>query len=335
MRPLDAIVCIGRYSPFTAAQRAVVAQALIRAERVIVVVGAARRPRTIAHPFTAAERIEMVAAAFEPADRARIACGAVVDALYNDAQWVRAVQAEVARLAGGATRIGLIAAACHLAKFPQWEAVGTLDESASGILPRYLGTPDDPHARTAIEQAVPLGVGGWLDRFRASEAFAKLVREYAFIGDYKAAWKLAPYPPVYVTVDAAIVHSGHLLLIRRGRDPGQGLWALPGGFLDQEERIFDACIRELREETRLAIPAEVLRGALRESHVFDHPRRSLRGRTITHAFCFVFAGGPLPAVTPDDDADAARWVPLDELVALSELLFDDHYDIATYFLGRI
>ncbi len=73
--------------------------------------------------------------------------------------------------------------------------------------------------------------------------------------------------------------------------------------------------------------------------MFDHPHRSLRGRTITHAFCFVFPGGPLPAVSPDDDADGdgdgARWVPLAEFAEMPELLFDDHYDIGMYFLGRI
>jgi bifunctional NMN adenylyltransferase/nudix hydrolase len=58
--------------------------------------------------------------------------------------------------------------------------------------------------------------------------FAQLKAEAEFIAGYRKAWS-APYPVTFVTVDAVVVHSGHLLLVRRRSEPGRGLWALPGG----------------------------------------------------------------------------------------------------------
>jgi bifunctional NMN adenylyltransferase/nudix hydrolase len=124
-----------------------------------------------------------------------------------------------------------------------------------------------------------------------------------------------------------------VLLVKRKAQPGRGLWALPGGFLGENETLKDAALRELREETRLKIPAPVLRGSLRGESVFDHPDRSLRGRTVTHAFYFEFPSGPLPAVRGADDAARARWVPISEIQAMRSSLFEDHFFILEHFLG--
>ncbi len=144
--------------------------------------------------------------------------------------------------------------------------------------------------------------------------------------------KQAPYPPTFVTADAVVVHSGHVCGCVAA--PGKGLWALPGGFVGQHESILDACLRELREETRLKIPVPVLKGSLKNRHVFDHPERSLRGRTITHAFHFEFVFGELPEVRGGDDTDKARWVPVSEVLGMGPKLFEDHLHLLEFFLGR-
>jgi bifunctional NMN adenylyltransferase/nudix hydrolase len=122
-------------------------------------------------------------------------------------------------------------------------------------------------------------------------------------------------------------------MIKRRASPGKGLWAAPGGFLNQAERIEDAAIRELREETKIKVPAPVLRGNIKASHVFDAPNRSLRGRTITHAYLIELPAGELPKVKGGDDAEKAKWIPLNELD--ESVCFEDHYAIVQYFLGKI
>ncbi len=112
----------------------------------------------------------------------------------------------------------------------------------------------------------------------------------------------APYPPVFVTVDALLRCQGRVLLIRRGHAPGKGLWALPGGFVEPNDTLWQSCLRELQEETHCTLPEERLRAALRGQQVFDHPQRSLRGRVITQAYFIDLGNDTLPEVLGGDDA---------------------------------
>jgi bifunctional NMN adenylyltransferase/nudix hydrolase len=125
-----------------------------------------------------------------------------------------------------------------------------------------------------------------------------------------------------------------VLLVRRGSEPGKGLWALPGGFLDRCETLLSAALRELREETELDLPPAALLAALKDRAVFDHPDRSLRGRTITHAFHFDFPDGELPPVAGADDAETARWIALGEALEMEEQFFEDHFHILRHFVNR-
>ena len=155
--------------------------------------------------------------------------------------------------------------------------------------------------------------------------------EYQMIKKYKEAWKAAPFPPTFMTVDAVVVQSGHILLVKRGDMPGKGLWALPGGFLNQEETMLDGAIRELKEETKIKVPVPVLKGSIKGSKTFDAPNRSSRGRTITQAFFIDLGVGDLPKVKGSDDAEKAFWVPFNKVK--QEKMFEDHFAIIDYFLN--
>jgi len=150
---------------------------------------------------------------------------------------------------------------------------------------------------------------------------------------YQAEWASAPYPPVFVTVDAVVKCAGRVLLIQRGRAPGRGLWAVPGGFIEQRETAYQSCLRELKEETHLTLLDLTMRRSLVEAAVFDHPDRSLRGRTITHAHYFDLGERELPEVQADDDAQAVEWVPVEKLLSLEDQFHDDHFHMLDHFLG--
>jgi len=109
------------------------------------------------------------------------------------------------------------------------------------------------------------------------------------------------------------------------------LWALPGGFLNQEETMLDGCIRELKEETKIKLPVPVLKGSIKESKTFDAPNRSARGRTITQAFFIDLGVGELPKVKGSDDAAKAFWVPFNKVK--QEKMFEDHFHIIDNFIN--
>ncbi|PKQ19465.1 MAG: NUDIX hydrolase [Actinobacteria bacterium HGW-Actinobacteria-6] len=123
------------------------------------------------------------------------------------------------------------------------------------------------------------------------------------------------YEKPALTSDTVVVRrasSGReVLLIRRGREPFAGAWALPGGFIEPFERPEDAARRELAEETGL-----VLTSPLALIGVYGERGRDPRGWTVSAAYV-ALVGGDAPAVLGGDDADEARWFAADELPALA------------------
>lgn len=120
-----------------------------------------------------------------------------------------------------------------------------------------------------------------------------------------------------LAVDAALLKGSEILLIRRGRDPFKGKWALPGGFLEVGERAEDGARRELLEETGLKGDVVDLLG------VWSDPGRDPRGHIVTVAFVAKVAGIVDVRPAAGDDAAEARWFDLD---APPEMAFD-HLDM--------
>jgi 8-oxo-dGTP diphosphatase len=112
------------------------------------------------------------------------------------------------------------------------------------------------------------------------------------------------YPRPAVTVDLAAFTlfdaELRVLLIRRKDDPFSGRWALPGGFLEIDEPIEAAARRELREETRFAVP-----GPVHLIGVFGDPGRDPRGRTISLVHAAVVRHSRAHVAGGDDAAEAA------------------------------
>jgi bifunctional NMN adenylyltransferase/nudix hydrolase len=183
---------------------------------------------------------------------------------------------------------------------------------------------------------LPWGVTMFLQSWKSSALYAKLADEHNFIKEYKKTASVYPWPITYVTTDVVVEKNVHVLLVRRKFNPGKGLLALPGGFISQTETIIESAFRELKEETRILVPKEELMKYVVDQHVFDHPQRSERGRTITHAFCVKLPnGGPLPHIKGSDDAERAIWMPLTDLFIKESEFYEDHCHIIEFFTRKL
>ena len=336
----DVAVLIGRFQPFHRGHADLLALALASAPTVVLVLGSAYHARSAKNPFTWQERAAMIGATLDEADRARVQFAPLRDH-YDDQRWSAEVRACVARLAPQAARVALIghfkdASSYYLNHFPQWQLVAADAERAvdATSIRRILYEAEDVDVSLSVlDELAPRAVRQYLRAWTMLPHFGALALEHAQVARYKAAWKGAPYSPIFSTVDALVRINDHVLLIQRGGFPGKGLWALPGGFVEQRERLLQAALRELGEETRLGMLDSMLEGALVAVKVFDHPDRSQRGRTITHAHYFALTLEQLPSVEAADDAARVAWVPIDALMSMEEEFFEDHFHMLDTFLG--
>lgn len=138
-----------------------------------------------------------------------------------------------------------------------------------------------------------------------------------------------PYPRPALTADIVAVRGGadsrEVLLIRRGHEPFRGLWALPGGFVEEWELPEWAARREFAEEVGSAWS-----GPLVLVGVFSKRGRDPRGWTVAAAY-LALVGSHEIELSPGDDADEAAWFPVD---ALPPVAFD-HDEIVAAALGMI
>ena len=123
---------------------------------------------------------------------------------------------------------------------------------------------------------------------------------------------------IFVTVDAVIVKKttdNQLLLIKRKNEPFQNCWALPGGFVEENEDLELAAKRELEEETQIKIDS------LQQIGAFGKPFRDPRGHMISVAYFGEVSENTIAIAS--DDAKEVAWFPINELPNLAF----DHQEI--------
>ena len=332
----DTLVLIGRFQPLHNAHLEIIKRATALTDQLVIVTGSAAQPRTYKNPFTSFERERMI----------KLAAGSLalniyvepnIDTIYNDQAWAVRVQAIVAKHAKDG-KVGIIGhkkdeSSFYLDMFPQWEYENVEKiEPLSAVNIRDLYFRRDVNMKF-IQGVVPVTTFDFLIKFKDTAEYEQIIKEREFVEKYRQQYASLPYPPIFSTADAVVIQSGHVLMIRRRAEPGKGLWALPGGYVNAntDKSVEAAMLRELREETQIKVPAPVLKGNIVRSRVFDAVDRSPRGRIITHAFHIQLPDGELPKIKGSDDADKARWVPIAEVK--SEETFEDHYEIIQHFLG--
>ena len=132
------------------------------------------------------------------------------------------------------------------------------------------------------------------------------------------------YPRAALTVDAIVFYQTEnktsVLLIERGREPYKNKWALPGGFIEMDETLEKACIRELQEETGLRVEK------MKQFRAYDAVDRDPRHRTISVVYAVELENEK--PVKGSDDASRAAWFSIDEL---PELAFDHGQILSDFF----
>ena len=322
---------------------------------------------------------------------------ALRDQPYNDAKWMQSVQelvddtikesgwkrSDVEVALTGSDRDD---STWYLNSFPQYindlkPAIPPGEGMCATTLRHRLF--NDEHSKQEWPD-VPKTTYDFLTKFVKTDAFKTLQEEYKFNIKYKNphlplvnaikalipnmfhnkldeivnAWLAKQYDRTYVTADACIIQSGHVLVVRRGALPGKGLIALPGGFVKANQTLLDAAVIEPIEETGIRLAEgknwlrstiAILKGSLRAVQNFDSPGRSLRGRTFTTCHLFRLDDTkPLPIVkgqfAPLEDTGGvagivetadAFWMEISYARAHPELWFEDHHPMLDTMLGLI
>jgi bifunctional NMN adenylyltransferase/nudix hydrolase len=384
MANTDVGVYIGRFNPFHLGHAYVLEQALKKYKLVIVLVGSAFQPRMPKNPFTYAERKDMIETWKTDWSLQTDTIGNLVvlpmrDFASNN-MWIKSVQATVHNAMNKfclarneiLTDVTITGSdrddtTWYLEAFPHWnkDLVPALqhkpgtdaDLSAtsvrrvlyeSDILITTNGVQFSDADLAVLQQKLPKTTVGFITSFirKQPEELGALRVQNAFIKEGKEKWAGSPHPVTFNTADAVIIQSGHVLMIQRANQPGYGLWALPGGYVNQHERIRAAAVREALEETGIRlttgknaeeITKKMLDGAIRGKEIFDDPNRSERGRIITVAYLMRLDDTkPLPKVSgqlvPAYESNgketvetfAAEWKRLEWVSSNTHLIFEDH-----------
>ena len=106
----------------------------------------------------------------------------------------------------------------------------------------------------------------------------------------------------------SIIKDTNILLIKRKNEPFKGKWALPGGFVEYGEKVEDAVLREIKEETGLITRIKEIIG------IYSDPDRDPRGHTVTIVFLLDIINGEISAM---DDASIVKFFDFNKLPELS------------------
>lgn len=340
-KPYDFIVFIGRFQPFHNSHKKIISYAHKYTNTMLILVGSAQNSLTLKNPFSYQERKMLIEKSCEDISM-NLTFDAVRDYPYNDNKWLQEVREKIDRMKltfKTPPRVAIIGhkkdkSSYYLNLFPDMELLEVPmfeDVNATDIRNLFYT------GKMELINNVPQPVFNFLSSYKETltKKYENFVQEFNYIQSYKKSWEKAPYPVVFVTVDVVFICSGHILMIERKANPGKGMYALPGGFIDHNETIKESAIRELKEETKIDIKKEMLFSLIKEVKVFDKVDRSSRGRTITHAHFIEYNSSTFPKVKAASDAGAVHWIPLNQLSYIEGSIFEDHLHIIDHFVDVI
>lgn len=130
------------------------------------------------------------------------------------------------------------------------------------------------------------------------------------------------------TVDTIIQKNSQILLVKRKNEPFKGYFALPGGFVNEGEKVEEAAKREVMEETSLDVELIDILG------VYSDPNRDPRGHIMSTVFIGKISNNKQKVeALAQDDAEETVWMRLEEIDSIS-LAFDHKKIISNYKLWK-
>lgn len=347
MSKYDLVVYIGRFEPRHVGHEQTIQNCLKLSNNIQIIIGSINKPRDKENPFTYEERrmlMDKHMAKISVDKNIKYQIAGVED-FYSNTEWVAAVANIVTKNFPNAKSICVVGtnkdeSSYYERMFPQWKY-----ES----LPVFTKFIDDKEITATkirelyfekrlgfLSSVVSEDVFNFLSNFSKTEEYINLCNEYEYFKEYDKIWSVTPHPVNFITVDAVVIKAAHVLMVKRKSAPGKGLWALPGGFLNQNETALEGCLRELKEETGIDVPPRILLSSVKHEKLFDSPKRSLRKRTLTQAYLIqlIEQNPKLPKVKGRDDAEKAKWFHINEIFNMGEQIFEDHLSIIKYMYSK-
>lgn len=318
-------IIIGRFSPVHDGHIQAFKIASSQVNTLYILIGSANVCRSIKNPWTYQERVDMIRKRLFQENITNIKFIPVNDYPYNDHRWIMEVRAIMDNIVsdswGYKDDIVLFSPMKEGNDYLNW--FPTVKSRSVPILGNLNATDIRRGLMMIRDPSIPATVQADFDYYEAE----------------KGKFANYPYPETlnFLCGDAVVTCIGHVLLIERKHAPGMGTWALPGGFKERDETLTQTVMRELREETNLRVPERVLLGSIKNSKLYDSPKRCHGIPRVTYAIHFDIApdaGGSLPAVRPKDDAMKAVWVPLNDAINHYKM-FDDHSEILSEMTGIV
>ena len=265
----DYLIYIGRFQPFHNGHKKVVETGCAIADKVLILCGSCNVPRTIKNPFTLQERKNYIKKTFEHSEYKNQIIVKGLNDMASNSEWIIQVQNTINALTDFDTseniKIGIIGhqkddSSWYLEKLNfEFIEVGIYKDSTNVVnkevdstdIRKYFFTNEPYEYKNIISDEMHSWLEEWKNKYW--EKYEHLQQEYNFNKEYKKLWKDTPFPVQFLTVDSVVIQNGHILLIQRKTQPGKDLWALPGGFLNEDETLREGVLRELKEETKIKV----------------------------------------------------------------------------------
>ena len=288
-------VLIGRFEPLHLGHINTIKEALATFDEVRILIGSSNCPRSFHNPWTYGERAQMLQEAL-PEDQLSRVTIYPSENYWDDTAWSQSIpkahgfkEGDEAHLIAPEKNAGTVQYLRQIVSLnpgvysATWAPKNPSFQLSSTDLRSVIFNPffEDSVIKDGLKHFVHPETISQILQWKHDKKFEyqRLCRELDYHVRYKT--EVKNYPRNELAADLCVFNKAgdKVLMIKRGRPPGELLWALPGGFVDQDETTLRAAYREFQEETRYDLVDSIHRVLGRD--VFDQPSRSFRARIVS------------------------------------------------------